>query len=250
VVYRVMIVEGHPLLQSALVELFNGEKDFRAVAAAGNARGALEVAARRELDLVVLETRLSDASEIDLIQRLLQRASCAILVFTAQGDALTRERALRSGARGYLLKSSSPTEVLAAARAVLRGDVSAKDRWAGEGAGRAPRSVSPTRAPAVPLRAIERLSRRETEVFALLGDGLAPRHVAQHLGLSVSTVEVYRQQIRRKLQIADSAALTRLAVAWSRDGTLASPMHGTAAGRVDVPPGAGHGPSSTLATLR
>ena len=62
------------------------------------------------------------------------------------------------------------------------------------------------------------------EVFRLIGDGLAPRHIALSLGLSVSTVEVHRQQIRRKLKLENSARLTRFAVAWSRDGReLASP---------------------------
>ena len=116
-----------------------------------------------------------------------------------------------AGARGYVEKSGDHEEILRAARAVLRGEVYLRE----------PQTAGlPSSGPAEDHAedgAVAALTDREFDVFMRLGRGYAPRHVAEELGLSVSTVEAYRERLKAKLGIGDSALLLRYAVRWLKD---------------------------------
>ena len=112
------------------------------------------------------------------------------------------ERAFAAGARGYVMKRYADDEILRAARIVRGGEVylSAHAPLPGE--------------PNGPLAG---LTDREFEVFLLIGEGYAPRHIAEKLSLSVSTVEVYRERLKEKLGLESSPLLLRYAVRWCKD---------------------------------
>lgn len=217
VTHRVVVIESHPLLLWALVHLLGAEDGVRVVSALRGPSGLMQALERERPHLVVLDPGLDAVSRIDLIPALLKRdPTLSVLLFARQRDLVHLAHAARVGARGYILKSASPGQLIDAVRAVLGGE-----RWVGRRPGGSWARGRPALTPPPPLpddpAVVERLSARELEVFRLIGDGLAPRHIAKSLGLCVSTVEVYRQQIRRKLKLEDSARLTRFAVAWSRD---------------------------------
>ncbi|MCA9738005.1 MAG: response regulator transcription factor [Gemmatimonadota bacterium] len=217
---RVALIEANPLLLWALVHLLGAENGVRVVSALRGPSGLAQILERERPHLVVLDPGLDALARIRLIPALLKRdPTLAVLLFARQRDLVHLSHAARVGARGCVLKSDSPGRIVDAVRAVLRGE-----RWVGQPEGGGGDAFTRRAPVSHDLVAVQPLSAREMEVFRLIGDGLAPRHIALSLGLSVSTVEVHRQQIRRKLKLENSARLTRFAVAWSRDGReLASP---------------------------
>jgi DNA-binding NarL/FixJ family response regulator len=119
------------------------------------------------------------------------------------------ERALDAGARGYIEKSQSPVALVTAMRQVLGGQIYLSEAMTG----RLLEAVADGGEGAT--RAVDRLSDRELEVFELLGGGATTREVARRLGLSVKTVESYRENIKNKLGIDNSNRLIRRAVEWT-----------------------------------
>ncbi|WP_179271037.1 response regulator transcription factor [Rubricoccus marinus] len=172
----------------------------------GEASGAEEAYAGIErlrhagqtVDLVVVDVTLACGNGLDLVRRLCESQGPPALVVSMHPPEVYASRAREAGARGFLSKSLDDEGLIAAARTVLAG-----------------RTVFGPDVPSVPCEGIEGLSDRELEVFCLLGRGYAPRHIADALDLSVSTVEAYRQRIRWKLGISSAPLLTRHAVAWT-----------------------------------
>jgi DNA-binding NarL/FixJ family response regulator len=124
-------------------------------------------------------------------------------------EVVFAERALRAGARGYIMKEAGGENLLAAIRQVLRGEVYVSPRMSSrilnDLSARRPRgSTSP----------IERLTDREFEVFQLIGQGKSTRDIAEQLHLSSKTVDVHRSHIKEKLELKDATALIRHAVRW------------------------------------
>jgi DNA-binding NarL/FixJ family response regulator len=133
----------------------------------------------------------------------------AVLVVSMHDEVVFAERALRAGARGYIMKEAGGENLLAAIRQVLRGEVYVSPRMSSrilnDLSARRPRgSTSP----------IERLTDREFEVFQLIGQGKSTRDIAEQLHLSSKTVDVHRSHIKEKLELKDATALIRHAVRW------------------------------------
>jgi DNA-binding NarL/FixJ family response regulator len=133
----------------------------------------------------------------------------AVLVVSMHDEVVFAERALRAGARGYIMKEAGGENLLAAIRQVLRGEVYVSPRMSSrilnDLSARRPRgSTSP----------IERLTDREFEVFQLIGQGKSTRDIAEQLHLSSKTVDVHRSHLKEKLELKDATALIRHAVRW------------------------------------
>jgi DNA-binding NarL/FixJ family response regulator len=139
-----------------------------------------------------------------------------MLVLTMHEETLYTERALRAGARGYIMKDKPGEEILLAVRRVLSGRIYLSDQMGTKLlapliSGGADLSSSP----------IDRLSDRELEVFQLLGKAYETRQIAEKMQVSVKTVESYREHIKVKLNLENSTQLIHHAVVWSQSGDLA-----------------------------
>jgi len=132
-----------------------------------------------------------------------------MLTLSTHDEALYAERALRAGAKGYVMKQEPIGNVMQAIRKILNDDIylsaAMNDRLLR-------RIVQPRLAHSGP--SIEQLSDRELEVFRLLGQGRGTRQIAEELHVSISTVETYRTHIKDKLNIASAPELVRHAVEW------------------------------------
>ena len=209
----IYLVDDHPLTRAGLRLTLEGGLGARVC---GEAAGVEEAAAgigrlaRRDAApaLVVVDITLAGGSGLDLVRRL-GAGGPPTLVVTMHDPEVYAARAREAGASGFVAKSSDDGELLRAARAVLDGRTHFPDVG-----GDAP-----------PAGGVDALSDRELEVFELLGKGYAPRHIAEALALSVSTVEAYRQRVCWKLGVPSSSLLARHAVAWAleRGGRLARP---------------------------
>jgi DNA-binding NarL/FixJ family response regulator len=130
-----------------------------------------------------------------------------VVVLSMHDELVYGERAVRSGARGYLMKGESSQRVVSAIRSVLQGEVFLSERLMGQIASRLSHAKT-TRPP------IERLSDRELEVFQMLGQGTSTTAIAEKLNLSVKTVQMYVARAKEKFGVTSARELMREAVRW------------------------------------
>ena len=205
---RVLVVDDHPLVREWLTNLINQQPDMKVCAEAEDAPEALAVISASTPDVAIVDISLKSRSGLELIKELkLRLPAVAVLVLSMHDESLYAERALRAGARGYIMKRETTSNVIAAIRQVAGGKL-----WLSESCAAlmAARLVQPS----VTASPIERLSDRELEVFELLGQGRITRQIAETLGVSVKTVQVYCARIKDKLQLATATELLREALRW------------------------------------
>ena len=209
--HRIFLVDDHPVTREGLARLINHEPDLEVCGQAGTAARALPAIEALQPDLVVVDVSLTaGASGLELIKDLAVRnARQQMLALSTHDESLYAERALRAGAKGYVMKQEPTEEVMRAMREILRGEIYLSKAMNE----RMLRKLTGTQA--APLASeIERLSDRELEVYRLLGQGRGTRQIAGELHLSISTVETYRTHIKEKLRLHSSPELVRHAVEW------------------------------------
>jgi DNA-binding NarL/FixJ family response regulator len=208
---RVLIVDDHAIVREGLAQVVAGQADFEVCAQCEGGKDAIEQLASARPDAAIVDLNLKDMSGLDLIRELhTRRPDLAILVLSMHEESLYAERVLRAGAKGYLMKSEAVGKVVEALRQTLSGQVYAGQGLTTKLLKRLTQSTG--RPEASPM---ERLSDRELEVFQLLGQGLTTRRIAERLGRSIKTIETYRENIKRKLDLKNAVELVYHAVQWS-----------------------------------
>src|SRR3954466_11032803 len=174
---RVLIVDDHRIIRDGLRDLISGRDGMSVVADVGNSADALAAMARHHPNMVVLDLDLADESGLDLIPQLQTLdEEVAIIILTGVRDIGKRDKAIELGARGVVLKDEGATELLNAIEKVGRSG----EYWLEPGA--AKRLLDRRRARALPnpeLEKIARLTQREREIIALVGEGLENREIAE-----------------------------------------------------------------------
>jgi DNA-binding NarL/FixJ family response regulator len=215
-VKRLLLVDDHPIMRHGLAQLIRAEPGLEVSGEAGSAREGLELAGRLKPDLVVIDLTLPDKNGLELlkdIQALHPGTLC--LVLSMHDETMYGERALRAGARGYIMKETAADHLIGAARKVLAGGIYVSDSMAS----RMLEQVTGQRARGA-SSGVDSLSDRELEVLEMIGRGVATKNIAERLCISARTVEAHRAHIKDKLGVSDGAALVRYAVQWveSRGG--------------------------------
>ena len=205
---RVMVVDDHPLWRDA-VERDLTEAGLEVVAVAANGREALARFPAARPDVVVLDLQLPPPDGVQVTAEIArQDPSVRVLVLSASGEQADVLAAVKAGATGYLVKSASREELLAAVRRVAQGDPVFTAGLAGLVLGEFQRiSDAPTPDPAEP-----QLTDRETEVLKMVAKGLSYRQIAERLVLSHRTVQNHVQNTLHKLQMHNRVELTRYAI--------------------------------------
>jgi DNA-binding NarL/FixJ family response regulator len=206
----ILIVDDHPIVRKGLSQLIDREPDLAVCGEAENAQGAMECLRTTTPDLAIVDISLGGVDGIELIKRIKSRyPDLPVLVVSMHDESLFAERALRVGARGYIMKQEAIEKVLEAVRRVLRGELYVSERVSENIVRKFIHGkAEPVNSP------IEVLSDRELEVFQLIGQGLGTRRIAEELRLSVKTVESYRANIKDKLKLRDAVELMKHAVQW------------------------------------
>jgi len=213
---KILIVDDHAVMRHGLAKLLSDEKDFQVCGEAENASDALKAIGRLKPDLAIVDISLTGRTGIELIRDIRRdHPAVYVLVLSMHDETIYSERALRAGARGYIMKQEGGKVVVEAIRKVLAGQVYLSERMTAK---LFDRISNGSRTPDSPL---EMLSDREMEVFQLIGEGLATRQVAEQLCLSMKTVEVYRDHIKRKLNLKDGPALVLHAIRWAETKKIA-----------------------------
>ena len=211
---RIVIVDDHPIVRHGLAQLINDESGLSVCGSASGAAQALEVLAKTEPDLVILDLSLGDESGLDLIKTLQARyPELPVLVLSMHDEAYYADRVLRAGAMGYIMKQEAAEQMISAIHQVLSGKVYLSESMAASMLTRlVGRKVVRGGTP------VDHLTDRELQVLGLIGKGLGTRQIADKLHLSVKTVENHREHIKAKLKLRTSAELVRYAVRWELEG--------------------------------
>jgi DNA-binding NarL/FixJ family response regulator len=206
----VFIVDDHPLVREWLTNLINQQPDLVVCGEAESGPQAMQAITAREPRVAIVDIALKDSSGIELIKDLRQcRPNVAVLVLSMHEESHYAVRALRAGARGYIMKRETTKRVIAAIRQVLEGKMYVSESVAATLATQfVTGKTLETHSPA------EQLSDRELEVFELLGQGRGTRQIAEALRVSVKTVQAYCARIKEKLNLASATELLREAVRW------------------------------------
>jgi DNA-binding NarL/FixJ family response regulator len=205
---RIIVVEDHPMMLKGLVMTLNAEHGFEVVGKFNRAEEALQKLSELKPDLAIIDISLPGMSGLELIKNLVgMHPNLKILVVSRHEETLYAERALRAGAKGYVMKQEAGEEMLKAIRKIFNGGIYVSEQVSeklllGLAAGQKNLSQSP----------IDLLSDRELEVFEMTGQGSNTREIAERLHLSVKTVESYRARIKTKLNLENATELMMHAV--------------------------------------
>jgi len=207
---RIFIVDDHPIVRKGLAQLINQEEDLVICGEADNAETALEALKKVKPDLAIVDISLRGIDGFELTKLIRARFdNIPVLVISMHDESLFAERALRVGARGYIMKQEAIEKMMEAIRKVLRGELYVSERVS---ANIVKRFVD-GKAEGV-SSSEELLSDREMEVFQLIGQGFGTRQIADQLHVSVKTVETYRANIKEKLNLKNATELMKHAVHW------------------------------------
>jgi DNA-binding NarL/FixJ family response regulator len=206
---RVFLVDDHPLVREMLKSLIDQQPDMTACGEAEDAAKALKGIAADKPHVAIVDLSLKESSGLELIKQIKHRHPLVSqIVLSMHDEKLYAERAIRAGARGYVMKRESTKQIVAAIRAVHGGKLwlseTVSDAFAQRFVGGPPQTGS----------SLEQLSDRELEVFNLLGQGLQTRQVAESLNVSIKTVQAYCARIKQKLQLPSATELLREAMRW------------------------------------
>jgi DNA-binding NarL/FixJ family response regulator len=206
----ILIVDDHPIVRQGLAELINHEDDLLVCGQAEDAHQAIKAIKELKPDMAIVDISLKETSGMELIKDLkAQYPKVPVLALSMHDESLYAERALRAGARGYVMKAVATEQVIMAIRKILDGEIYVSDKMASKMmrklvGGDASINLSP----------VESLSDRELEVFQLIGKGFGTRQISDRLYLSIKTIETYRAHIKEKLNLADGAELLQYAIKW------------------------------------
>jgi DNA-binding NarL/FixJ family response regulator len=205
---KIFIVDDHPIVRQGLVQLINPEPDLMVIGQGEDAYQALKQIRAQKPDLTLLDISLKDTGGIELLKEMrAQEPDLRVLILSMHDESLYAERALRAGARGYVMKQEAPQVLLQAIRKVLNGEVWVSEKMSAVLLQRMVGNRKP--GGALPM---DRLTDREMEIFRMIGAGMTVKEIAEKLFLSAKTIEAHREHIKEKLSLKTSAELLRFAI--------------------------------------
>ncbi|OYW31475.1 MAG: DNA-binding response regulator [Chthoniobacter sp. 12-60-6] len=208
-VKRIVLIDDHPIMRHGLAQLIRAEDGLDVIGEAGSAREGLEVVGRLKPDLAVIDLTLPDKNGLELVKDIrAAHPATQCLVLSMHDETLYGERALRAGARGYVMKEAAADHLVTAIHKIISGGLYVSEtlnaRMLEQVAG-----ASRTKA-----TGMDALTDRELEILTLIGKGVATKIIASQLSISARTVEAHRAHIKAKLGMTDGAALARHAMQW------------------------------------
>ncbi len=206
-----LIVDDHVLFRQGLVSLFNQEPDFEVIGEAGNVSEAIEAANHLKPDLILMDFSLPDGSGVEATQAILKtRPETNIIFLTMHEDDERLFSAIRSGAKGYLLKNLPVAKLLNSLRAIKEGQAPISREMTGRIINAFARSGSSK--PGDSPNLIEILTNREIDIFYELTTGASNQEIAERLFISENTVKNHVHNILEKLEMSNRREVTSYAI--------------------------------------
>ncbi len=202
----ILVADDHQIVRQGIRRLLSKREDFSVVAEASNGEQAVELAERKQPDVILMDISMPRMSGIDATRQISRGGQTKILALSMHDGQSYVEEALRAGASGYVHKNASAEDLCSAIDAVRTGES----------------YLSPTVTQQVvdaiarpgdrPSSAVSALTAREREVLKLIADGLSSKEIASKLGVSLKTIESHRANLMDKLDIHKVSGLVRFAV--------------------------------------
>lgn len=213
---RIFLVDDHPITRQGVAVLINQEPDLEVCGETDSAPKAFDLLQKVKADLAVVDISLKTTSGIELTKNLkVLLPDLPVLIMSMHDESLYAERALRAGAKGYVMKQEASDNILVAIRRILNGELYLSDKMKEKMLHR----LVHNRKDEV-VFSIDTLSDREMEVFQLIGNGFSTRQIATKLNLSVKTIDSYREHLKLKLHIEKGADLVRHAIQWVKSENI------------------------------
>ena len=208
---RILILDDHPMTRYGMARLIEQEPDLAICAEAEGAQPALAAIKTLRPHLVLADLTLPGGEGLEFIKDMRTlHPEIAVLVVSMHDEALYAERALRAGARGYIMKNEGGEKLVEAIRQVLQGKTYLSDSMSGRVL-----DIFSSRRKRSDNSILDQLTDREFEVFRLIGQGMTTGEIGERLRLSRKTVETHRLHVRQKLQIKSGPGLIKYAVRWA-----------------------------------
>lgn len=199
---KLMLADDHALVQEGLASILQLDPELEVIATACDGQQAIDKLASCSPDILVMDIRMPNLHGIDATRLISENyPKVKVLILSMHENSNYIVNALKAGAKGYLLKTSSTTELINAIKTVHQGH----------------RYVSQELSfnildDIAPDSQIEDISNRERQVLVCVAQGLMNKEIANQLHISVRTVEVHRLNLKKKLKIDNSAGLIRYAI--------------------------------------
>ncbi len=213
---KILIVDDHPIFRMGMKELINQEEDFTVCAVAADIAEALNALKEESPDMAIIDVALADENGLDLVKQIHKdHKDFPMLVLSMHDESAWAERAIRAGARGYVMKKEASESVISALRGMREGKIHVSNNMVSQLLHKLqedPQDQEKTTE--------ESLTEREIEVYHLLGSGLSTREIADEMTLGIKTIGTYRDRIKQKLGLKNATELTRRAVLWTSNKSL------------------------------
>ncbi len=205
---RLLLADDHGVVREGICSMLSDYSEFLVVAEAGDGRQAVELARQVQPDVVILDLMLPGLDGLQVVRMLRQvQPDTKVVVLSARTELEVVEQVMIAGAHGYVSKLRCTEDLINALRIVMKGK-----RFISSGLGRQPPAIAQGWADAGSRAS--RLTTRERQVMSMIAAGLGNKQIAKRLGISPHTVRNHRQRLMDKLDVHDTATLTRLAVDW------------------------------------
>ncbi len=211
---KILIVEDHPIVIKGLVQVINKQKNLTVVGVATNKQKALDLIKELKPDMATIDISLKDSNGIELIKDISTLyPDLPTLVLSMHDESVYAERAIKAGARGYIMKQKVTKELLKAIKMVLTGKIYLSAQMSSELLYKVSKGGNLKKS-----SIINTLSDRELEIFEYIGDGLTTNEIAEKTNLGIKTIESYKNNIKEKLNLKNFTLLIKAAVEWKLKG--------------------------------
>lgn len=210
----IMLVEDHPIFRKGLASLINSQTMLNVVGEAQNSSEALSLLKEVQPDMAIIDLKLGDEDGLELIKILKSISEKLIIIVLSMNDErYYAERALKAGARGYIMKEEAGSQVINAINSVMSGKIwlseTEKDRLLdymnmGDSLKNGDNWFA----------SIKKLSDRQLQIFTLIGKGVGTQEISQKLNISTKTVDTHKEHIKLKMHCPSSKELRQWAIEW------------------------------------
>jgi DNA-binding NarL/FixJ family response regulator len=212
----VFVVDDHPIIREGLRGIIDREQDLVVCGEAEHATKVVSAIKACAPDVIILDLSLGQRSGLEVLKDLsIHCPRIPVLVLSMHDESLYANRALRAGARGYLMKEEGSERLLTAIRRLLAGHVFVSENVM-------TKIVSSMRKSNEESQSIDRLSDRELQVFELMGQGVNTASIAAQLNVSPKTVQGYIVRAKEKFGVERAHDLLRAAIRWHEESTRTS----------------------------
>jgi DNA-binding NarL/FixJ family response regulator len=206
---RVLVSDDHAIIREGLRVMLGNQPDMEVVGIASNGYEAIRLVDQKEPDVVVMDISMPELNGIEAISQMLPRhPNLKVIVLSIHETKPYVYRALKTGAKGYLIKETAGLEVVDAVREVYKGERYLSQRISDLVTDIAFRSLDGSKE----VSPLEQLSPREREILQLVAEGKTSQEIGARLSISSKSVDTYRSRLMRKIGVKDVAGLVRFAI--------------------------------------